>query len=231
MKNVVKLFFLGLIAISCNMVNAESCNFTTKISFLDGTNGCAESLPYANDIPSEQKYKLIYLIAFSQNYFVAKSKYSDCKAITFRGGSSSTPDPRYRAIHEASLPGLKKAALESCMNLGCDCEMVLDSGSVLVDKDILLSGRSVSIPNPATVIENEIRSNQSNDSRFFKFCDDSFTWFGHCLHRLVLSFTSACSCQVQSGVPMNFITYVNGLVRTCVTNERLQCHTGNRWCR
>ena len=163
MKNFIKFFLISLIAISCHMVNAESCNFLTKLTFQDGTNGCVESLPFANDVPNEQKDKLINLIKFSKDYFVAKSRYSDCKAIGFRGAYTNALDSRLLINYNAALPGLKKAALDSCMNQGCDCEMVLDSGNVLVDKDILLAGRSMSIPNPATVIVNEIKSNQSND--------------------------------------------------------------------
>ena len=135
-KKFIKFFFIGLIVISYYMVNAESCNFTTKITFQDGTNGCVESLPFANDVPNEQKDKLINLIKFSKDYFVAKSRYSDCKAIGFRGAYTNAVDSRALINYNAALPGLKKAALDSCMNQGCDCEMVIDNGSVLVDKDI-----------------------------------------------------------------------------------------------
>jgi len=166
MKNVIKLFFLSIIAINCNMVNAESCNFRTKISFPDGTNGCVESLAYANDVPNEQKDKLINLIKFSQNYFVAKSKYSDCKAITFRGAFSSAAEARYRAAHEASLPGLKKAALDSCMNQGCDCEIVIENGNVMVDKEILLTGRS------AAILSNEVNLVKLNKSNILMDSDN-----------------------------------------------------------
>jgi len=142
MKFFLRLLLINLAIFCCLSANAENCNFKTKLTYIDGTSGCLESLPYANKVPQGHKNKLIAMIESSSHYIVSKSKNADCNALGYSGfffvGMSNAGN-----MVADMLTGAKKDSIDSCMKQGCDCEIVIDSGNVLVDKDILLTGRTI----------------------------------------------------------------------------------------
>jgi len=158
MKFFLRLLLINLAIFCCLSANSENCNFTTKLTYKDGTTGCLESLPYANEIPEGQKEKLIKLVAFSDLYSVAKSKFKDCKALAFSTGPMRVVGNIQNFMRLKEFDRIKLTNLDSCMNQGCDCEIIIDSGTVMVDKEILLTGRS------AAVLSNEINVVNLNNS-------------------------------------------------------------------
>jgi len=166
MRILFRLFLIHIGLFYFYAANAESCNFTTKLTYKDGTTGCLESLPYANEIPEGQKEKLIKLVAFSDLYSVAKSKFKDCKALAFISGPMRVVGNIQNFTRLKEFDRMKLTNLDSCMNQGCDCEIVIENGNVMVDKEILLTGRS------AAILSNEVNLVKLNKSNILMDSDN-----------------------------------------------------------
>ena len=143
MQTLLKVLILLFAYLLIGNAYAQSCSFKTQIKYLDGTIGCIEDLPIANQTADGDNLKLIDSINRSVNYVVARSKTPDCKSLSFSKGSSAT--------FNSSLRSSSTIAIDMCMNAGCDCEVIIASGQVLVDKESLLSGRSLTASTPELI--------------------------------------------------------------------------------
>ena len=139
-KNLIKLTAGIAICIFVSQAYAQTCSFKTQIKYLDGTVGCIEDLPIANQTADGDNLKLIDSINRSGNYAVARSKTPDCKSLGFSKGAAFHGNSSFRSA--SSL------AMDICMNVGCDCEVIITNGQVLVDKESLLSGNSLTTSMP-----------------------------------------------------------------------------------
>ena len=147
----MKFFCRTLIAfIACLLVgnaNSSSCSFKTQLKYQDGSLGCLEDLPFANEILAGDDRKLTDVVNSVQMYSIAKSKNSDCKSASI---AKATLTNRATHMQSSAVAMLNNQALDLCMNQGCDCEVVISDGNVLIDKETLLSGRSLS-PSPQSI--------------------------------------------------------------------------------
>jgi len=140
---------ISIIFIACFLISsayASSCGFKTRLNFQDGSTGCIEDLPFANHIGFGKSDKVIDVINNTKNYVIALSKTPQCRAVAVSkfihiGGSQVIPN----------IAAMSTFALDSCMNQGCDCEVIIADGNVLVDKERLLSGRSLDLP-PQSIV-------------------------------------------------------------------------------
>ena len=146
-------------------VNASSCSFKTQLKYQDGSIGCVEDLPFANDIDKGLNEKIIDTINTTRAYVIAMSRTPQCKAIAVS---------RAIALGQVlNLYAMNKVALDLCMNQGCDCEVIIADGNVLVDKETLLSGRSLSptpqsIGNQIALEEKQIQQEQNKKAQLEK---------------------------------------------------------------
>jgi len=112
---------------------------------MDGSVGCIQDLPFSNNADSKGE-KLIDAVNSSHDYILAISKTANCKAmavekIQFINGHGQR---KLKSVYEQS-------ALDKCMNLGCDCELVISEGVVVVEKNRLMG-----IPSPQMLIATSI---------------------------------------------------------------------------
>jgi len=143
MQTLLKILILLFAYLLIGNAHAQSCSFKTQIKYLDGTVGCIEDLPIANQTADGDNLKLIDSINRSVNYAVARSKTPDCKSLSFSKGSSAT--------FNSSLRSSSTIAIDMCMNAGCDCEIIIVNGNALVDKESLISGRSLTASTPELI--------------------------------------------------------------------------------
>ena len=143
MHTLLKILILLFAYLLIGNAQAQSCSFKTQIKYLDGTIGCIEDLPIANQTADGDNLKLIDSINRSLNYAVARSKTPDCKSLSFSKGSSAT--------FNNSLRSSSTIAIDMCMNAGCDCEIIIVNGNALVDKESLISGRSLTASTPELI--------------------------------------------------------------------------------
>ena len=141
LRTLIKLTVGIAVCIFISQAYAQTCSFKTQIKYLDGTTGCIEDLPIANQTADGDNLKLIDSINRSGNYAVARSKTPDCKSLGFSKGAAFHGNSSFRTA--SSL------AMDICMNAGCDCEVIIANGQVLVDKESLLSGHSLTASMPA----------------------------------------------------------------------------------
>ena len=142
-------------------VNASSCSFKTQLKYQDGSVGCIEDLPFSNQIIVGHNNKVIDMVNTTDAYVIATSKSPQCKAV---GLSKSIREGSNMGL--LKFPEMNKVALDICMNQGCDCEVVIANGNVLVDKEALLSGRSLTlstqaIANQTNLDEKQIQKEQA----------------------------------------------------------------------
>jgi hypothetical protein len=116
----------------CN-ASASSCGFRTQLKYQDGSTGCVQDLPFVNSPLIGDSRPLIDIANTVHNYVIARSKSQQCSAISIvvsdRPSSMASATP---------MAVLSNRALDLCMNQGCDCELIIGDGSVLIDKDALL---------------------------------------------------------------------------------------------
>ena len=143
MQTLLKILILLFAYLLIGNAQAQSCSFKTQIKYLDGTIGCIEDLPIANQNADGDNLKLIDSINRSVLYAVARSKTPDCKSLSFSKGSST--------FFNSSLRSASSMAIDICMNAGCDCEVIITNGQVLVDKESLLSGSSLTVSTPELI--------------------------------------------------------------------------------
>jgi len=143
LKTLIKLALGIVVCIFITQAYGQSCSFKTQIKYLDGTIGCIEDLPIANQTADGDNLKLIDSINRSAIYAVARSKTPDCKSLSFSKGSST--------FFNSSLRSASSMAIDICMNAGCDCEVIITNGQVLVDKESLLSGSSLTASTPELI--------------------------------------------------------------------------------
>ena len=144
MQTLLKILILLFAYLLIGNAHAQSCSFKTQIKYLDGTIGCIEDLPIANQTADGDNLKLIDSINRSVNYVVARSKTPDCKSLGFsKGGGGVT--------FNNSVRSSSTIAIDMCMNAGCDCEVIIANGQVLVDKESLISGRSLTASTPELI--------------------------------------------------------------------------------
>jgi len=55
------ILFVGLFL--CFSINAQNCSFTKKLNYKDGSTGCLDKLPFANETPKGNDRKLTELVA------------------------------------------------------------------------------------------------------------------------------------------------------------------------
>ena len=154
-----------LIILGCSEVFAQSCSFKTQIKYPDGSVECIENSNLANVIPLGEKTTLIELIKGTKDYAIAKSKDLKCNALGF--GSAMTNS----ASISANLA--KQQALDSCSKGGCDCELVVQSGTSIFSRDKLLTNIQSSNMTQASAGSSEsqtesISSNKNAGSCNFK---------------------------------------------------------------
>ena len=137
----------------------SSCSFKTKLKYQDGTLGCIEDLPIAKQIPNGETTNLLASISRGSSYMVALPINA-----TDKGLGVSTLLKTYRLPTDTAA--LRKDALSACSSQGSICKIVIDDGNVLVPKDILLAGGSLSPPsNPSQAIKvADTKLNQSIES-------------------------------------------------------------------
>ena len=74
MNNKILKILLGVCA--CFFISqayGQSCSFKTQIKYQDGSVGCIQDLPIANQIPNGETQKLIDVISSTNNYVVEVS--------------------------------------------------------------------------------------------------------------------------------------------------------------
>jgi hypothetical protein len=120
----------------------SSCSFKTQIKYQDGTVGCIDDLPMANQIPRGGSQSVIDSISGANNYYIAASNPNICQSL----GIST-----YRGTQAGLSPNLlKKQALDSCKSNDCECNIVISDGNALVSKDVLLVAGPLSPPSKST---------------------------------------------------------------------------------
>ena len=123
--------------------NASSCSFKTQIRYTDGSIGCIEDLPNAQETPIGQSDSLLFLVRHSKVYFLAKSKDPKCKGIFFASSSSS-----FTGSNAANIV-TRSAVMDQCLRQGCECEVVLADGVAEVDKATLFGPQVVQSTKPS----------------------------------------------------------------------------------
>ena len=165
MKSFSKILLVFAICLSIGNVNASSCSFKSQLKFPDGSLDCLENFPLANAVLVGENSSLLKVVNKNQFYSVARPKNFDCK-----GSSVAVGDFVHSARPSRDL--IDKKALDLCMNQGCDCEVIISEGIVLVDKETLLSGRSISSPqamaNLVNLDEKQIQQEQLKIARLEK---------------------------------------------------------------
>lgn len=166
------MFRTLIVLITCLLIgnaNALSCSFKTQLRYQDDSKGCLEDLPFANENSLGSSYKIIDAVNRTKAYVIAMSKTPECRAIAV-SDFINTSGFGYAV---ANINEMNKVALDSCMNQGCDCEVIIADGSVLVDKETLLSGRSLNLStqaagNQATVDEHKIQQERFKKAQLEK---------------------------------------------------------------
>ena len=118
----------------------SSCSFKTQIKYQDGSLGCLEDLPIANQIATGDNRKIVDKIASARGYAVARSKNLACNALVVETSFSSN------IVLDFLRSSFQQKTLAQCNSLGCDCEIVLVDGNALVSRDSLMTGGSLSPP-------------------------------------------------------------------------------------
>jgi len=131
------------------VVAAKSCNFKLQIKYMDDSVGCIQDLPFANNADSTGE-KLIDAVNSSHDYIVAISKTANCKAM----GVEKIAFNRTHTLRKAKS-FYEQSAIDKCMNLGCDCELVISEGVAVVEKNKLMGFSSPMMPVVASVVKSE----------------------------------------------------------------------------
>ena len=148
MKLFSKILLTFTVCLLIDNVNAASCSFKTQLKYPNGSIGCIEDLPIRNTILIGSDRPLIEVVNRSVDYAVVQPKNPECK-----GGAVASSN-YFSSANRTPQSQLNKVALDLCMNQGCDCEVVIAGGAVMVDKEVLLSGYS---PNPSVqTINNQV---------------------------------------------------------------------------
>ena len=137
-----KIAIASFLCLLIGCFNVEACSFKTQLKYLDNSVGCLEDLPIAKENAVGSHGTILDAVNSTKVYVVAQSKTAQCKAIAIS---------QYNGIRQPAQEKLKSEALDLCMNQGCDCEVVIADGGVLVDKNILVSGRSLNSSSQAIV--------------------------------------------------------------------------------
>jgi len=150
-------------------VNASSCSFKTQLKYQDGSVGCVEDLSISNSVFFGDDRKIIDVINKATMYAIAQSKTAECKSASI----ASLIPGNISVSRFTALPTLSQKAVDLCMNQGCDCELVIADGDVLVDKESMLSGRSLapssqSIANQVNTDEKQIQQEQIKKAQLEK---------------------------------------------------------------
>ena len=146
MHTLLKILILLFAYLLIGNAQAQSCSFKTQIKYLDGTVGCIDELSFGNEAPIGENKKIVDLVAYVGNYSIAKSKDGTCKAIGFAGHPGAQ-----HSSYDAVMSSIKQRAIDTCMNAGCDCEIIIVNGNALVDKESLISGRSLTASTPELI--------------------------------------------------------------------------------
>ena len=112
----------------------SNCSFKTQLQFLDGTKGCLENIPLAYEKASPSDDSILDTVLRSGNYAIARSKSNLCKAFGFAGDSG---------VNGGVKPASERV-IDACNDLGCDCELIISGGGVLVSKDELIGKQASS---------------------------------------------------------------------------------------
>jgi hypothetical protein len=147
MHTLLKILILLFAYLLIGNAQAQSCSFKTQLRYQDGSIGCLEDLPIANALASGGSAKLTEEVIQNPNYAVARSKTLDCKAIGFAGDRQLQSSIFRDNYDKANM----RHAVDQCMNQGCDCEIIIVNGNALVDKESLISGRSLTASTPELI--------------------------------------------------------------------------------